>query len=139
MLMLTACNRIPVNQVDRYEDSLAILKTVLLSENFQKEIPDEIDTIYLLKSKKYYNSSWPVKLADLSIQYIEDKPENQVTNYPGVKKPDNRFRYAIPFFKIENDSAKIFCYEFNGRIDFKYKLQKKGDKWVITSEEIGME
>lgn len=138
VLLFTACNRISINRVDLAADSVKIFKTVLLSENFQKEIPDEIDTIYLLKSN-YYSSSWPGKLADLSIDYIEDKPENRVTNYPGVKKLDNRFRYVIPFFKIENDLAEIYCYEFNGRIDFKYKLQKKGDEWAIISEEIGME
>lgn len=62
-------------------DSTLIVETILTSRNFMTEFAKENDTVYFLKSK-YYNQSFPHRVNQINVKYIENTRAAKKMNTP---------------------------------------------------------
>lgn len=117
-------------------DTAALLNTVFTFKPFYKTLNSEKDDIYILKTK-YYNKSWPSRINEHRIIYIDD---NQKTRTPSIyPHVDGRLRYGVSEFRIANDSALILLWQFTTPIYIRYHLNKKDGYWKIKSYEMGIQ
>jgi hypothetical protein len=115
-------------------DTAQIITQLFNSKKIIENIPPVIDTIHLIKSKKfiYYNDSWPRKIGKLSIAYIDETPENMGRPHFGSKLTNQPIRYVITKFSIIGDTANVNIYSVNFFLDYYSKLIKKNNNWEIV-------
>lgn len=90
------------------------------------------DTLFILKSKTFYNQSWPDSLNKLAFIYIDDVATSRYFNKPGSGKIDARKRFGFGAFAIKNDSSFVGLTYFNSPTDYDCELVKEQDSWLLT-------
>jgi hypothetical protein len=115
-------------------DTIQIVKSIFNSDKVKAGIPNNVDTIYVIKSHKFkfYNKFWPVDVNQLKIVYIEESKESTEPLIPGSKITDRPIRYVVTKFSVQADSASASIYGINHRTDYNFKFVKKDDKWIIS-------
>lgn len=71
------------------KDSTLIFETLLTSRNFMTEFAKENDTVFFLRSK-YFNQSFPDRVNQIHVKYIEDTRAARKMNTP-LFTGDTRF------------------------------------------------
>lgn len=128
-----ACNRKGIASYTGV-DTAQIINQVFSSKKIMEDIPDTIHAITIIKSQKfkYYNSSWPNASGRLKLFYVADTPGADEGLKRYSKITDKPLRYVITRFAFKVDSAMVYIYGINQRIDYRYNLLKKNDGWKIT-------
>lgn len=131
-LYFCSCNSGSVSQ-HTGADTAQIITQVFNSKKLSEGIPPGIDTVYLIKSKKfsYYNPSWPRSINKLKVIYLDDIPQNTEGLDRTSKITDKPLRYLINKFSIKTDSVNISVYGINQRTEYNYRLIRKNANWQI--------
>jgi hypothetical protein len=122
-------------------DTSEIITACFQAEEVAREIADSnADTVYILKSN-FFNSSWPTRIGNRQIQYIEDVESARHKNKPGKGQPfDGRERFKIFELTIKNkNTAFVDLYWLNGLSDYQIDLKRKDGVWRIANIRGGIE
>ena len=122
-------------------DTSRIIIACFEAEEIAREIADSnADTLYILKSN-FFNSSWPTRIANRQIQYIEDVESARYKNKPGKGQPfDGRERFKIFELTIKNkNTAFVDLYWLNGLSDYQVDLKRKDGVWQVAKIQGGIE
>lgn len=130
-ILIVGCNS--NKQVKNIPDTTQIIVEIFKpnSELIEGLNHSLLDTIFILKSKKYYNQTWPNSVKNYKLIYIEDGLKSRYFNKPGSGKIDLRNRFDFVKFDIKIDTAFVEITYFNSPTGYDCKLVKKQGNWYL--------
>lgn len=131
-LFLLSCKSGQKEIIFNAADTSQILSNIFNSEQIRTDIPENTDTIFVLKEKNLYNSSWPQHVNKLAIKYIEDTEHSRFLNKPWLEKYDKRWRISLVRFVLDQDTGKVSLYNYNTVTGYRFLLNKTHLGWSIV-------
>lgn len=128
-LLFYSCRSGKSHEYNAIDTNDIVLKS-LSHKKFRKNLPNNTDTIYLIKSK-YYSPSWPARVDTLKIRYLNQSHKLTQPNKPWNKANDLRQRYMVTRLTLRNDSAKMSLIDFGNGTDYIYSLKRESGHWEV--------
>lgn len=126
-LILSACSNKVKSDFVKFQDTVAILNSVVNHQSFQAQVNPETVTLVVIKNK-YYENYWPEHIGTFNVVYEQEDTEKSTKELP-----ETPLVYEVTNLDINGNTAKLNIICLNKKLLQSYMLIKEEMDWKVTA------